>query len=115
MIIISWYNDIGDIMIKAIEIMINSGVIITYNCFISYTDKICYLNDKKYEVTDDFSNNIKKIILYWKNEYGTNNLIDADEFTIIVHTTEGQDKYHGKGIYPDNYRLLKEMLGDLYG
>ena len=102
-------------MIKSIEIMISSGVMVTYNGIISYTDKICYLNDKKYEVTDTFLNNIIKIILYWKNEYGTTNMIDAEEFTITVYTDDGKEKYHGKGIYPNNYRILKEILGDLHG
>lgn len=102
-------------MIKAIEIIIKSGVNITYNCIISYTNKTCYLNDKKYEVTDEFLNTLKNTILYWKNEYGTSNKIDAEEFTIIVYSEDGEDKYHGKGIYPNNYSLLKEMLGDLHG
>ena len=102
-------------MIKAIEIIINNGMANEKNYLISYTNKVCYLNEKKHEVSDDFLNNIKNIILYWKKEYGTSNIIDAEEFTISVYSKDGVDTFHGKGVYPDNYGLLKEMLGELNG
>ena len=93
-------------MIKAIEIIINSGVNIEKNYLISYTNKACYIDDKKYDLTDEYLDNLKNTILYWKKEYGTKNIIDIEEFT---------ETYHGKGIYPNNYELLKEMLGDFNG
>lgn len=102
-------------MIKAIEILINNGPINKYNAIISYDNKACYLNDKKYDADDDFLNKIKEIILYWEKEYGTSNIIDAEEFTINIYTDAGTDTYHGKGVYPSNYGLLKEVLGDLNG
>lgn len=103
-------------MIKAIEIIFNNGFINDQNYLISYTNKSCYFNDKKINVSDDFLDNLKNIILYWKKEYGTNNkIIDAEEFTIIVYSNDGEEKFHGKGIYPNNYSLLKELLGDING
>ena len=103
-------------MIKAIEIILNNGMASGSNYLISYTNKVCYFNDKKYELNDEFLDKLKHILLYWKNEYGTNNkLIDAEEFTITVYSDDGEDKFHGKGIYPDNYGLLKELLGDING
>lgn len=102
-------------MIKAIEIIINSGVNIEKNYLISYTNKACYIDDKKYDLTDEYLDNLKNTILYWKKEYGTKNIIDVEEFTINVYSDKGTDTYHGKGIYPNNYELLKEMLGDFNG
>ena len=56
-------------MIKAIEIIFNNGFINDQNYLISYTNKSCYFNDKKINVSDDFLDNLKNIILYWKKEY----------------------------------------------
>ena len=102
-------------MIKAIEIIINNGSINETNYMISYTNKVCYQNDKKYEVTDSFLDELKNTILYWKKEYGSNNIIDAEEFTVIVYSNDGEDKFHGKGIYPNNYEIFKRLLGDING
>ena len=101
-------------MIKAIEIIIKNGIY-SNNYLISFTNKNLYLNNKKYEVTETFLNNLKNTILYWKNEYGSSKEIDIEEFTVIVYSDEGEDKYHGKGIYPNNYNYFKELLGDYNG
>ena len=101
-------------MIKAIEIIISNGVINENSYLISYTNKTCYYNNKKVNVSDEFLNNLENIILYWKKEYGNSNIIDIEEFKVNVYSNDGIESYHGKGIYPNNYKLLKEMLGDLY-
>ena len=100
-------------MIKGIEIIINNGIK-EDKYLISYLDKTCYTNTKKYTVSDNFLNEIKNTIVYWKKEYGKSNVIDAEEFTIKIYS-DTTDIYHGKGIYPDNYNYLKELLGDYDG
>lgn len=101
-------------MIKAIEIIISSGIN-SNKYLISYTNKTCCVNDKKYKVTDKYLNDLKNTLLHWQNEYGFSNLIDVEEFTVIVYTEDEQDKYHGKGKYPNNYRLFKDLLGEFNG
>ena len=59
-------------MIKAIEIIINSGVNIEKNYLISYTNKACYIDDKKYDLTDEYLDNLKNTILekgIWYKKY----------------------------------------------
>ncbi len=99
-------------MIRTIEILIHNGTQ-ELNALIIYSKKICYINHKKYQVTDAFIEGIIETIYLWKNEYGTDNNIDSEEFTIIVKSTDGKETFHGKGIYPYNYTVLKELLGDL--
>lgn len=101
-------------MIDNIEINIKSGIKDIFNVLISYKDKMCYINNKKIILSDDLLDRIKRIFIYWKNEYGTSNVIDAQEFTILVKTPNEVTKFHGKGIYPQNYRELIDILGDIY-
>ena len=100
-------------MIQTIEIMIKMGINNIINAIIVYPKNICYLNNVKYEVDDDFLDDIAGTIALWRNEYGYDENIDSEEFTIIVTTDEGKETMHGKGIYPHNYEYLKELLGDL--
>ena len=106
---------IGDNVIETIEIIIDNGPQKLLNSIIVYPQKICYINNKKYSVTDDFLKDVVRTIRLWKNEYGNiSNVIDSEEFTITVKTKEKEEKFHGKGIFPKNYNYLKELLGDLY-
>ena len=102
-------------MIDAIEIIISNGILNQYSALISYSNKVCYLNDKKYLVDDSFLNSIKDIISGWKQEYGTSNGIDIEEFTVTVYSNKKKYTYHGKGKFPNNYSQLKELLGGLNG
>ena len=101
-------------MIETIEIMIQNGPIQSLYALIVYPRNICYKDNKKYIVTDDFLKEITRTIRLWKNEYGTSNIIDDEEFKVIVKTKEKEETFHGKGIFPNNYEHLKEVLGDLY-
>ena len=105
---------IGDTMIQRIEIIIRSGLNITTNALILPTKNICYLNDKKYQVTESFLNELLNTIHLWNHEYGYDDGIDTEEFEVIVKTTDGKDTFHGKGYYPHNYAYLKELLSDIY-
>lgn len=103
-------------MISGIDIEINNGIVNKIHAIIFYTDKICYINDREYKVNDDILTEIKNIILTWDNEYiGNNKNIDEEEFKVVVHSDTGKDIYHGKGAYPNNYKRLKEILGDING
>lgn len=102
-------------MIDMIEINISNGVISQVSSLIVFQDKVCYINDKKYLVDDLFLKQIKDILYTFKNEYGSSQQIDAEEFTIKVYSQGQEDVYHGKGIFPANYVVFKRLLGDVYG
>lgn len=98
-----------------IEITINNGILNQINSIIIHKYNICYLNDKKYKISDEFLEKIKNIILPWKREYGSSNIIDDEEFTVKIVSNNEEIIYHGKGYYPFNYQELKDMLGELNG
>ena len=100
-------------MIQTIEIIIGNGLNQTVNALILYSEKICYKNNKKYQVTDAFMKKLIQTICLWKPEYGSDNNIDSEEFLIKVTTTDGIETFHGKGVFPYNYPVLIELLGDL--
>ena len=100
-------------MIQSIEIIIQSGLHVTTNALILYAKKIAYINDKKYLITDSFIDALEKTIYLWKEEYGSSNVIDCEEFLITITTDQGKETIHGKGIYPHNYGELKELLSDI--
>lgn len=101
-------------MVNFIEITIKSGIREILSSRILFNDNICIMNNNKYKIDDDFKNKILSIICLWKNEYGYDNNIDSEEFTITVDSIDGKDIFHGKGIFPDNYNYLIRMLGDLH-
>ena len=98
-----------------IEIIIHNGIFTQINAIIIFEYNICYLNNKKYEVNDEFLEKIKNIILPWKREYGTSNIIDDEEFTVKIISNNEEIIYHGKGYYPFNYQELKDVIGELNG
>ena len=100
-------------MIQSIEIIIQSGLHVTTNALILCSKKIAYINDKKYLISDSFLDELEKTIYLWKNEYGSANVIDCEEFLITIKTKKGKETIHGKGIYPHNYDALKELLSDI--
>ena len=102
-------------MIQTIEINIKSGSKELVSAIILYPKNICYKNNQKYHITKDFLEDIVRTIRLWKNEYGSDNKLDSEEFNIVVKTKDNEEKFHGKGIFPENYRSIKELLGDLHG
>ena len=106
---------IGGSMIETIEINIRNGVLETINALIIFKKNICYINNKKYIITEEFKNSLLNEILCWKNEYGSDEInIDSEEFTIKINTSKCEERYHGKGIFPYNYTYFKELLGAIY-
>lgn len=101
-------------MIQSIEVVIKSGPVDIINALVLCSKNICYINDKKYKVPNSFIEELKETIYLWKEEYGADENIDSEEFNIIVKSTDGKDKFHGKGIFPHNYDYLKELLGDVH-
>ncbi len=101
-------------MIESIEVLIRNGIHITMNALILYPKRTAYINDKKYQITDSYLEELEEIIYLWKNEYGSSNTIDAEEFLVTVTTNKGKETFHGKGIFPHNYEALKELLSDQY-
>ena len=97
-------------MIKTIEILIKNGIFTTYNVLIINEKKIMYMNDKKYTLTNNYLDDIINTFYLWNHEYGYDNKIDSEEFTIKVRTEEGITKYHGKGLFPSNYNVQIELL-----
>ena len=102
-------------MIETIEIIIQNSLNEETHAIILYSENICYKNNKEYKVTNEFLESIIRTIRTWKNEYGNSSkLIDSEEFNIIVKEKEKKETFHGKGIYPENYDYLKELLGELH-
>ena len=97
-------------MIDFIEIKIQNNLSNFLDVLIINSKNICYKNNKKYNVTDEFLKDIISTICLWKNEYGSDSKIDSEEFTITVKTDIKEEKFHGKGIFPNNYEHLKELL-----
>ncbi len=100
-------------MINSIEINISNGPIMNTIAIIDFNENICYKNNIKYSINSDFKDELVRIIRSWKNEYGTSKNIDDQEFKVIVNADK-KNIYHGKGVFPDNYQRLIEILGDLH-
>ena len=101
-------------MINTIEILITSGPNEIYNALIIPSKNIMYLNNKKYEINDEYVNKLTRIIYLWNEEYGYDNNLDTEEFKITVTANDSISTFHGKGKYPNNYSLLKDLLKELY-
>lgn len=102
-------------MIKVIEIIITSGILNKYNLMIIPSENVCYLNEQKHSINNEKIKEILSIISLWKNEYGVKQGVDLEEFTITITATNKVDKIHGKGIYPNNYKQLIDIIGELNG
>ena len=53
-----------------------------------------------------------RTIRSWKKEYGVLNGIDQEEFKITIISNK-EEVIHGKGVFPNNYQELMELLGEL--
>lgn len=101
-------------MINTIEVIITSGIKEIYNVLILPSKNIMYLNNHKYEIDSEYIDNIIRIIYLWKEEYGSDNKIDSEEFKVTVTSKDSTSSFHGKGYYPNNYSLLKDLLKEIY-
>lgn len=101
-------------MIKTIEILIRCGINEIYNVIVIPKSATIYINNKKYSIDEEYINSIINIIYLWKEEYGSNNIIDSEEFQVTVTSDDGVTTFHGKGYYPYNYVLLKDIINQIY-
>ena len=99
-------------MIERIEFLISRGTVDIYKGLIEPKNNLCYINQKKYEIDDKTIKKIINVIVTWKYEYGSSNILDSEEFTIIVYSNT-KTTYHGKGIFPKNYNELLNIIGDI--
>ena len=95
---------------NTVEITIQNGTLEVFHGLINVQEKYCLINESKREFSDEFLDNLIRTIRLWNNEYGNSIRIDDEEFTVIVNENE---KFHGKGIFPDNYDTFKKLLGEL--
>lgn len=100
-------------MIKTLEIIINNGIFENIKLLLIYDKNICYKNDKKYLIDNNWKDELIRTIRTWKEEYGYDNNIDSEEFTITI-ISDRKEKIHGKGIFPNNYHRLIELLGEIH-
>ena len=100
-------------MIEKLDIEIKNGIYITLTASLFYKDNILYLNNKKYQVTDEFKENLVRIIRTWESGYKDTGIIDEEEYIITVKTDSGEEIIKGRGEYPSNYHELFNLLGGL--
>ncbi len=101
-------------MINTIEVIIRSGIFDSIHLIISYPRESCYMNNKIYTLNDKFLDELVRTIRLWDNEYGYDQMIDSEEFKVIVTTNEKEEIFHGKGIFPSNYQGFKRLLGEIH-
>ena len=99
-------------MIKTIEIIIKNGMFEKIRCFIVWERDICYFNEKKIEIEKEWEERLLRTIRLWKKEYGEKSGMDQEEFKITIVSGE-EEVIHGKGVFPNNYQELMELLGEL--
>lgn len=54
-----------------------------------------------------------KFFTNWKSEYYSSDVIDGEEFIVVVKSGDREDVFKGKGEYPKNYNAFKNFLGGL--
>lgn len=99
-------------MVQSVEINIRNGVNSSLDALVVFSKNICYINNNKYEITDEFKDELLDTIFMWKHEYGTDDNIDSKEFLIKVKTKDKIEQYHGKGVFPENYSVIEELLSE---
>lgn len=84
---------------------------------IDITNKEIYYNEQKKKIDFDiFYKTFLNIIQTWKEKYPEkNNIIDREKYKIIIYFDNGKTTiYEGCSNSPDNYLLLKKLIGDFY-
>ena len=101
-------------MIDKVEIIINEGSAKKELIMINNHSKKAFVNGKIKDISNDYVKKIVGIIKYWKREYGSSNQFEPIEYTITLYEGNIAEKHHGKGIFPNNYEELIELLGELH-
>lgn len=99
-------------MIESVEVNINSGVNTSLHALVLFSKNICYINNHEYQISEEFKDELLDTIFMWKHEYGSDGNIDSKEFTIKVKSNGREEIFHGKGIFPENYNTIEELLSD---
>ena len=94
-------------MIDEIEIKILKNLN-EHNYVINYKEKICTYNGKTTRISEEDIDEIMNQMVLLNKEYGSDNSIDTEEFTITVNK---EVISHGKGIFPKEYINIKNILG----
>lgn len=100
-------------MIEFIKIDTMSGIIKNLDITIIPNQHICYVNDKNYDINDEFVDKVIRIIRTWGNTDNITNVIDAQECNIIVKTKDEESLINIKGDYPENYNELFNLFEEL--
>lgn len=100
-------------MIELMEIEIKQGIFVKLNLILFYKENELYLNNKKYNITDEFKEKLVRIISSWKSQFKSTNKIDEEEYKVTIRTKEKEEIIKGKGSYPLNYNELFRLLGEL--
>ena len=74
----------------------------------------CYVNGNTKDIKEDVIDRLLNIICLWDYEYVNNSIIDPESYEIRIYTSEGVDKYIGKGMKPKYYQEFLEIVGELY-
>lgn len=100
-------------MIELMEIEIKQGIFVKLNLILFYKENELYLNNKKYNINDEFKEKLVRIISSWKSQFKSTNKIDEEEYKVTIRTKEKEKIIKGKGSYPLNYNELFRLLGEL--
>ena len=101
-------------MIDTIEVIIQNGTLLSEHFVIKCNDLKAHFPYKIKDISNNFIDELVRIIRLWKHEYGNDSKIDSEEFTVIVTSNDKTiDKFHGKGIYPDNYSQFIDLIGEI--
>ena len=77
---------------------------------IDYKEQTCNCNNSTRRISEEDLNEIMNYMVLLNKEYGTDGSIDREEFTITVNK---EIITHGKGIYPEEYLNIKNILGGI--
>ncbi len=106
--IISCYNIIGENMIDEITIKITKDLEDKLY-LINYKEQTISINNTVKRISEEDLSEIMNYLVLMNKEYGNDNTIDREEFTITVNK---EIISHGKGIYPEEYLNIKNILGN---
>jgi len=84
------------------------------NIKIDTINKKININNLEKDITEEKIDALLRIIRTWDNVYQNSNLIDAESFEIKINTINETEIIKGKGNYPNDYKLLKEWIGEFY-
>ena len=101
-------------MIDKVEIIIGDGISTQETIYINNIIKKAYINGEVKKIPENYADRLIEIVKYWKNEYGTSEGLEKVEFKLSIYGDNIEETYHGKGMFPNNYDELIELLGELH-